>query len=164
MPFQVKSAATNIIAAICENSVINSIIVNPFTMGILVTLVMIMLFLYVYDVDSGIGSNLFTFGLYSTVISTMLLALHDTVLGKNNEYRSRQEERANYSEYGYEKAGAFRPDVVDPRGTGRSLERNSENSQLIANETTGRGEDGPSNDEVELEQNQVQIYTTPNNN
>ncbi len=82
----VKDTFNKVVASVSENKVWNSIFNNPFMLAIIITLCMVLIFIYVYDNQKSVQKNIFTFFIYSIFINTILIMFHDVII--NNKIKN----------------------------------------------------------------------------
>lgn len=91
MPLAFSDVRRNIIGFISDSHIWNSLISNAFTIGIIVSLSLLLILLVVYDEKKSNTRNIIGFVLYSTIFSTLAFALHDSILISNYDKKRNTE-------------------------------------------------------------------------
>lgn len=91
MPLAFSDVRKNIISGFSDSALWNGLISNSFSIGIFVSVIILLILMLTYNENKSNFKNMFSFVLYSSIFSTIAFALHDSVLLHN--YKLKMEDK-----------------------------------------------------------------------
>ena len=125
MPLAFSDVRKSFIDFITNSNVWNGLVSNAFSVGLIVSIIILLILVLSYDENKSTTKNMISFILYSSIFSIVMFVIHDTVLIRNYKLKNTNEIEKNIISGGYNSntdAANYHSEIVPIQVSGGSSE------------------------------------------